>query len=117
MKLFKRSFLFIALIIVFYFMIINISHTVDVKYFFGEEGLIKNVSLIVIIFISVIAGFFIGILFLLTDFLELKKQLKKQKVELEVLKEEVDSHRNIVVKDVLKTEPEKSEISEDNSLE
>ncbi len=101
MKLFKRFLWFFALIVLFYFLLLNVSQTVDIKFFFGEAGILKNASLVVVLFLSILFGFFLGIFFMLAEVLNLKKQNKLQLEELKVLKEEVDSHRNIVVNDVL----------------
>jgi uncharacterized integral membrane protein len=101
MKLFKRFIWFFALIVLFYFLLLNVSQTVDIKFFLGESGVLKNASLVVVLFLSVLFGFFLGVFFMLVEVLSLKKQNKLQNEELKILREEVDSHRNIVVNDVL----------------
>lgn len=101
MKLFKRSLLLLALIVIFYFMLLNVTQTVDVKYFFGDSGVYEDASLMIVVFLSILSGFFIGVFFIVSELMELRKRLKVMKVEIKLLQEEVDSHRNIVVNDVL----------------
>jgi len=103
MNFFKKFLWVLALIVIFYLLLLNISQTVDLKFFFGDFGVIKNVSLIVIMFVSILCGFLLGVFFMIGEVFVLKKRVKFQNDELVVLKEEVDSHRNIVVKDVLES--------------
>ena len=96
-------FLFIILFILF---TLNVSQSVDFWFFYGPEDVFRDVPLFAVIFFSLAVGFLIGIILISVELFQVKRRAKQQELEISNLRKEIDSHRNVAVKEFLNGEGE-----------
>lgn len=101
MKYVKMAFWGILFIVIFVLFTLNVYQSVDFRYFYGAQDVFKGVPLFVLIFFGMAAGFLIGVVLLLGELIQVKRECKQRITELDELKKELDTHRNVAVKEFL----------------
>ncbi|NOZ12844.1 MAG: LapA family protein [Acidobacteria bacterium] len=104
MKYVKISFWTILFIVLFVLFTLNVYQSVDFRYFYGTDDVFKEIPLFVVIFFSMAGGFFLGVLVILGELMQRKKECRAKDAELSTLKKELDTHRNIAVKEFIDSE-------------
>ena len=104
MKYVKTAFWTVLFIILFVLFTLNVYQSVDFRYFYGDLDVFKGIPLFVVIFFSMAVGFLLGLLVILGELMQLKRECRARDVELATLKKELDTHRNIAVKEFIDSE-------------
>ncbi len=104
MKYVKTAFWTVLFIVLFVLFTLNVYQSVDFQYFYGTENIFKEIPLFVVIFFSMAVGFFLGLLVFLGEVLQLKKDCRTKDAEFMTLKKELDTHRNVAVKEFIDSE-------------
>ena len=104
MKYVKMAFWTVLFIVLFVLFTLNVYQSVDFRYFYGAQDVFKEIPLFVVIFFSMAAGFLLGLLVVLGELVQLKRDCHSRDTELVQLKKELDSHRNVAVKEFIDSE-------------
>ncbi len=104
MKYVKITFWTILFIVLFVLFTLNVYQSVDFRYFYGTDDVFKEIPLFVVIFFSMATGFFLGLLVLLGELMQQKRESREKESELATLKKELDTHRNVAVKEFIDSE-------------
>ena len=104
MKYVKMAFWTLLFIVLFVLFTLNVYQSVDFRYFYGTNDVFKEIPLFVLIFFSIAVGFFLGLLVILGEIVQLKKKCRAKDSELTTLKKELDTHRNVAVKEFIDSE-------------
>ncbi len=104
MKYVKMTFWIALFIVLFVLFTLNVYQSVDFRYFYGTQDVFKEIPLFVVIFFSIAIGFFLGLLVILGEMMRLKKECRGKDSELTLLKKELDTHRNVAVKEFIDSE-------------
>ncbi|RLE20732.1 MAG: hypothetical protein DRJ08_06565, partial [Acidobacteria bacterium] len=103
-KYVKMTFWTVLFIVLFVLFTLNVYQSVDFRYFYGNKDVFKEIPLFVVIFFSMAVGFFLGLLVILGEIVQLKKDCRGKDAELATLKKELDTHRNVAVKEFIDSE-------------
>ncbi len=104
MKYVKTAFWTTLFVVLFVLFTLNVYQSVDFRYFYGNQDVFKEIPLFVVIFFSAAVGFLLGLLVILGEIMQLKKECRARDAELATLKKELDTHRNVAVKEFIDSE-------------
>ena len=104
MKYVKTAFWTTLFVVLFVLFTLNVYQSVDFRYFYGKQDVFKEIPLFVVIFFSAAVGFLLGLLVILGEIMQLKKECRARDAELATLKKELDTHRNVAVKEFIDSE-------------
>lgn len=104
MKYVKTAFWTVLFVVLFILFTLNVYQSVDFRYFYGNQDVFKDIPLFVMIFFSMAIGFLLGLLVILGEMFQLKKASRAKDAELATLKKELDTHRNVAVKEFIDSE-------------
>lgn len=104
MKYVKMTFWIVVFFILFILFTLNVAQNVDFRYFYGVDDVFQEIPLFVVIFFSMAIGFLFGIILISGELFHYRRQARKQEVEIDNLRKEIDTHRNVAVKEFLNGE-------------
>jgi len=104
MKYVRMAFWIALFLIAFVIFTLNVGESVDFRYFYGNDDVFRQVPLFVVVFFSLLCGFVLGIILLSGDVLRHRRQLRQREEEITSLRQEIDTHRNVAVKEFLNGE-------------
>ena len=104
MKYIKMTFWIVVFFILFILFTLNVAQNVDFRYFYGTDDVFQEVPLFVMIFFSMVVGFLFGIILISGELFHYRKQARKLELEIDNLRKEIDTHRNVAVKEFLNGE-------------
>ena len=106
MSYLKMAFWVVLFVFLFVIFTLNVSQSVDFWYFYGTDDVFRGVPLFAVVFFSLTVGFLVGVFLMLMELFQYKRKLKKSEQEMAALRKEIDSHRNVAVKEFLNGEGE-----------